>query len=87
MKSRLFQETPPLIEPPGCGPCRQERFITIRHKGRLIRIVVRDKIVVEDSFLVMVKAAAFSIQTGALYNASPVKRNYKDFLIKSSLTI
>lgn len=87
MKSILFQASPPLVEPVGCGPCRQERFITLRWKGKLIKIVVRDKVVVEDPYLVMVKAAAFAIQTGKRYNGTTPGRALRDFLIKTSVSI
>lgn len=87
MKSLLFQDVSPLEEPPTCAPCRQEATVTIRKAGRLYRYVLRDKIVVEDPYLVMVKAAAFAIREGEPYNGKVPPRTIKDFLIKSAIVI
>jgi hypothetical protein len=47
--------------------------------------MLRDKIAPEDPYLVMVKAAAFSIQHNEPYNGTPIPRSVKDFLIKTNL--
>lgn len=88
MKSLLFQESV-FSQPPSCSalPCRQEIPINIRKGGRIYRFVLRDKIAPEDPYLIMVKAKAFSIQTGEAYNEKPPQRSVKDFLIKSNLVI
>ncbi len=87
MKSLLFQDSSPFIEPPSCAPCRQEVTIAVKKAGRIYRFTLRDKIVVEDPYTVMVKAAAFSIQEGEPYNGKTPPRSIKDFLIKSSIVI
>lgn len=90
MKSLLYQPgTTPFIEPPECGalPCRSEVPITIRKFGRLYRFVLRDKVVPEDPFLVMVKATAFAIQTGEPNVGKAPDRAIKDFLIKDTVII
>lgn len=87
MKSLLFTDSTPFNEPPGCGPCRTEVVRTFRKNGRLYRVVLRDKIVVEDPYLVMVKAFAFAIQQGEPYMGVPPPRTIRDFLIKSSVVI
>lgn len=87
MKSLLFQGNSVFTEPPFCAAGREEVPITVRSEGRLYRYVLRDKIMPEDPYLVMVKAAAFSIQTGEPYNGTPPSRSVRDFLIKSSLVI
>jgi hypothetical protein len=46
---------------------------------------IRDKIVVEDPYLVLVKAEAFAISQGEPYNGSVPSRTVRDFLIKSAV--
>lgn len=87
MKSILFHDNPPFEEPLQCAPGRQESTVVVRKGGRIYRFTLRDKIVVEDPYLVMVKAAAFAIQEGEPYNAKVPPRSIKDFLIKSSIVI
>jgi hypothetical protein len=50
-------------------------------------VVLRDKITVEDPYLVMVKATAFAIRTGEPYAAEPTPRAVRDFLLKSSVVV
>lgn len=85
MKSLLHQNgATNLTVPPGCGLCdRSEVPVSIRSNGRIYRFVLRDKIVVEDPYLIMVKALAFSIQKGEPYAAQPPPRKIRDFLIKT----
>lgn len=90
MKSLLFQPgATPFTEPPDCAaiPCRTEVPITIRKFGRLYNFVLRDKVVPEDPFLVMVKAAAFAISQGEPYVGKEPDRALKDFLIKDTVII
>ena len=88
MKSLLFQEgSTPFEEPIVCGVGRQEVPINIKKDSRTYRIVLRDKIAPEDPYVVMVRAVAFSIQTGEPYNGTPPNRSIKDFLIKQSVVI
>jgi hypothetical protein len=88
MKSLLFQDgATPFVEPPGCAAGRQEVTVAIRKDGRVYRYTLRDKITVEDPYLMMLKAAAFSIQTGEPYNGTPPSRSVRDFLIKQSVVI
>lgn len=87
MKSLLFQENSPFEEPAACAPGRTEKTITLRKGGRLYRFVVRDKVVIEDPYLVMVKGAAFAIREAEPYMAKPPPRSIKDFLIKSSVVV
>ncbi len=89
MKSLLFQPDGPFDVPSECAllPCREEVTINLRKAGRIYRFVLRDKIVPEDPYLVLVRAAAFAIQTGEAYNGTPPDRALKDFLIKDSVVI
>ena len=90
MKSLLFQSgTTPFSEPNGCSalPCRQEVQIRVRKAGRIYTYTLNDKIVPEDPYLMMLRAAAFSIRAGEAYNGSTPPRDVKDFLIKNSVVI
>jgi hypothetical protein len=86
-KSLLFSGALPYSEPPGCGPGRQEVPITLQKYGRLYKFVLRDKIAVEDPYLVLVKAIAFAVQEGEPYAGQPPERSVRDFLIKSGVVI
>lgn len=89
-QSLLFANPPvlPYSVPPGCGPCdRTEIPISIRKNGRIYRFVLRDKITVEDPYLILVKAAGFAIAQGEPYSGTPPPRTVKDFLIKSNVVI
>ncbi len=87
MKSQLFQGVSPLEEPITCAPGRVEIPITMRKEGRLYKFVVRDKLMVEDPYLVLVKARAFAIRTGEPFGANPPSRSVRDYLIKSNVVI
>jgi hypothetical protein len=87
MKSLLYQDVTPFVEPATCGVGRQEVSIVLRKDNRAYRFVLRDKITAEDPYLVMVRAAAHAIQTGEPYNGTPPSRSVKDFLIKQSVVI
>jgi hypothetical protein len=61
--------------------------VVIRKFGRLYTMKLRDKISVEDPYLVMVKAEAFALQQGEPYSGVVPPRNVRDFLIKSNVVI
>lgn len=84
-KSLLFTGGVPFGVPPGCGPCRQEVSVTIRKFGRLYTIKMRDKVVVEDPYLVLVKAEAFALQQGEPFSGITPPRALRDTLIKNNL--
>ena len=89
MKSLLHQGVTPFTTPPACGaiPCRTEVPVSFRKNGRLYQFVLRDKVVPEDPYLVMVKAMAFAVETGEFYKALPPGRGVRDWLIKNSVII
>lgn len=90
MRSLLYQDgATPFEEPPGCAanPCRTEVPIRVRKDGRLYSFVLRDKVIPEDPYLVMVKARAFSISQNEPYAGKAPNRSVRDFLIKSSIII
>jgi hypothetical protein len=84
-KSLLFTGTVPFGVPPGCGPCRQEVNIVIRKNGRLYTLTLRDKVVVEDPYIMLVKAEAFALQQGEPFAGIVPPRDVRDFLIKNNL--
>lgn len=86
-KSLLFSGTLPYDVPPGCSPGRQEATVTLRNSGRLYTFVLRDKVVIEDPYLVLVKAEAFAIAQGEPYSGTTPPRAVRDFLIKSNVQI
>lgn len=86
-KSLLFTGTLPFGIPPGCSPGRQEVTYTIQDFGRLYTVTMRDKTVVEDPYLVLVKAEAFAIATGEPFAGITPERAVRDFLIKSNVVI
>ena len=83
-KSLLFQPGQILQEPPECGPCRQEVKVTFKRNGRLYNLVMRDKTVVEDPYLVLVKATAFAIAQDEPYMGRSVSRKVRDYYIKAN---
>lgn len=90
MKSLLFQPgTTPFIEPNGCGalPCRNEVRINLEREGRLYQFVLRDRVVPEDSYIMMVRAIAFAIQTNEPYTGRAPERSVKDFLVKNNVVV
>ncbi len=87
MRSLLFKQGQVLVEPPGCGPKRQEARAVLRKEGRLYTVVLRDKVVVEDPYLVLVKAAAFAVREGEPYMGRVTPRPVRDFLIRSSVVV
>lgn len=83
MKSLLYAPNAVLKVPPTCTSGRQEIHATFLKDGRMYNVVLRDKIVPEDSYLVQVKAAAFSIGMREPYMGRVTPRSVRDFLIKS----
>jgi hypothetical protein len=87
-KSLLYQDDAPMQVPPGCGLCdRVEVPISFRKNGRIYRFVLRDKLVVEDVVVMMMKATAFAISQGEPYAGTPPPRSIKDFLIKQDTVV
>lgn len=89
MKSLLYKDGATAHQlPPGCGICeRTEVPVSIRKDGRIYRLILRDKITVDDAYLIAVKAAAFAIQQGEPYAGTPTSRKVRDFLIKTDTVI
>jgi|WetSurSiteA1Bulk_404760.scaffolds.fasta_scaffold480295_1 hypothetical protein len=55
--------------------------------GRMVTIIIRDSVVPEDPYLVLVRAKALSLKTGEPFKADKTPRRIKDALIKTSITI
>ena len=87
MKSLLFTTYSPFGTPPGCGLGRQESLVTIPYQGQLYYMTIRDKIVPEDPYLVMVKGGAYSVNHSVPYPATAPERSLLDFLVKNNVVI
>jgi len=75
----------PFNIPSECGPCRTELSFSIEATpGKLFTFTLRDKLVPEDHFLVMVKAEAFAIARNEVFRGLPLPREARDFLIKGA---
>jgi len=87
MISLLFQPNPPFEQPDACGPGRTENIRRFIKNGKVYTMVWRDKVTIEDPYLVMVKAAAYAIRMNEPYGARTPRRDFRDFLIKNNLII
>jgi hypothetical protein len=86
-KSLLYTPNYPLQHPPACSPGRQEVNATFAKDGRLYNVVLRDRIIPEDPYLVLVKAAGFAVHNSEPYMGRLVPRSVRDFLIKSNVVV
>ena len=86
-KSLLYSTVPPLQLPVLCKSGRQEVKATFQKDGRLYHLTLRDKVIPEDPYFVLVKAAAFAVSEGEPYMGRLVPRAVRDFLIKSNAVI
>jgi hypothetical protein len=87
MKSLLFTGDTPFTPPPGCTPCRQETSFVLRKNGRLYTFTLRDKVGIEDPYLMLVKAEAFAIKQGEPYVGLTPDRGVRDALLKTNVVI
>lgn len=87
MRSILFQPASPFPTSLPCGPCRTEDQFDIHKNGYMYSFVVRDKVIPEDPYLVMLKAYAFSVQFATPYPGSEPSRAIRDYLIKGSVVV
>lgn len=71
--------------PAACKPCRTEDSFTLYLNGVKMVFTLRDRILPEDPYLVLLKAAAFSIARGEEYRGAPPDRTVKDFLVKHTV--
>lgn len=87
MISLLHQPDAPFDIPPGCEAGRREDRRRFLKNGKIYTMVWRDKVVIEDPYLVMVRATAYAIRTNEPYGARTPRRDYRDYLLKSSVVI
>lgn len=85
MRSLLYQPSNPFPNATLCQAGRQEQEFALRHNGFMYRFTVRDKIALEDSYIVLMKAVAFAIKNGTPYPGAMPPKNIRDFLIKTSV--
>jgi hypothetical protein len=55
--------------------------------GRIVTVIVRDTVVVEDPYLNLARAKALSVRTGEAYDADRTTPAIKDHLIKTNVSI
>jgi len=84
-KTLLTNPGQPLVQPTICAPGRQEVTVTYRKNGRLYHLTMRDKLVIEDPYIMLVQAAAFALQNGEPYMGRLIPRSVRDFLIKQDI--
>lgn len=84
-KSLLFSPGQQLVVPAFCGTGRQEVKVTVQSGSRSYTMTMHDRIVVEDPYLVLVKAAVFATRQQEPYMGRAIPRSVRDFLIKSSV--
>lgn len=87
MKSLLFQPGAVFTEPALCTPGRQEVVVSFRKDGRVYTMTMRDKVVIEDPYLVLVKATAFAIKMAEPYMGRVPPRAVRDVLVKDNVDI
>lgn len=87
MRSKLSLTNPPFEVPLECGVTRTETTKRYVKNGKIYTMTLRDKIAVEDPYLVMVRASAYAIRTGEPYGARTPRRDYRDVLVRSNLVI
>jgi len=85
VRSLLYQPTNPFPNVSLCQAGRQEQDFTIHQNGMLYRFTVRDKLAVEDPYIVLMKAVAFAIKHSTPYPGAMPPRKVRDFLIKTSV--
>lgn len=68
--------------------CRAEyeRRYCLRN-GRIVTVILRDTIIIEDPYLNLARAKALSVLTGEVFDANRVSRPIKDCLVKTNLSI
>lgn len=87
MLSLLSQPDAPFTEVPGCGQGRSETVRRYIKNGKIYTMVWRDKVTIEDPYLVLVKSSAYGIRTNEPYGGRTPRRSYRDYLVKSNLVI
>jgi hypothetical protein len=68
--------------------CRAEyeRRYCLRN-GRIVTIILRDTIIIEDPYLNLARAKALSVLTGEAFDSNRISRPIKDCLVKTNLSI
>lgn len=85
MKSLLAQPSSPFPHITIGNVDRQEATFTIKKDGKLYTFTAKDKIAVEDPYVVLAKAIAYAIRHGTGYPGAEPPRAVRDFIIKSSV--
>ena len=55
--------------------------------SRVVTVVIRKNVTVEDPYLVLARAKALSVRTGEPIDVDRISRAIKDYLIKTNISI
>lgn len=66
---------------------RNETIVETVVGGRMVTMIVRQDVAVEDPYQNLARAAAYAIVTGEAFPAPPVARDIKDHLIRTNVVI
>jgi len=86
MHSLLFRADSPIQLSDTCDKRTEVRDRFIKN-GKMYTTVIRDKITIEDPYLVLVKSAIYAIAMDEPYGGKTPRRDYRDYLIKVSVII
>lgn len=85
MRSLLAQPDSPFPHVKIGNTDRSESVFTIKKNGKLYTFTAKDKIAVEDPYVVLAKAIAYAIRHGTGYPGAEPSRVVRDYIIKSSV--
>jgi hypothetical protein len=86
MHSLLFRSDSPVQLEDSCDK-RTEIIKRYIKNGSIYTTVLRDKITIEDPYLVLVKSSIYAIANDEPYGGKVPRRDYRDYLIKNSVFI
>jgi hypothetical protein len=55
--------------------------------GRLVSVILRDRLSCDDPYVNLTRATALSLRTGETFNSDRINRSIKDILIKTNISI
>jgi hypothetical protein len=55
--------------------------------GRIITIILRDRLSCDDPYINLARAKALSLRTGESFNSNRINRSIRDSLIKTNISI
>lgn len=68
--------------------CRiEEERVYPMANGRIVTVILRNSVVVEDPYLSLARAKALSVRTAEAFDSDRTSRAIKDHLIKTNVSI